>query len=85
MSTKTKAPRTPARPPQPVTTYWIDVNDHLPDVEITVNIHIADTEDDPVWIGYRDVDEDGDIWRLVSGDIVEGVTHWAEMLEAPHL
>lgn len=57
---------------------WIDAGKELPDADMTVLISVsAGTE--PVWMGFWD----GEIWREVSGAICTGVTHWANLPEAP--
>jgi hypothetical protein len=59
--------------------FWSDVNDELPDDDITVLI-AQDDANEPVWLGYRD----GDFWRDVSGTAyINKVTHWADLPELP--
>jgi hypothetical protein len=59
---------------------WQSVADQMPDDDLTVMIHHPE-EDEPVWLGYHDGDDD--TWRTVDGTRCE-VTHWAEMPDAPN-
>ena len=56
---------------------WTKCSDGLPDDEITVLLAFDDGE---VWTGFRD----GDDWRYLSADLIEGgVTHWAHLPAHP--
>ena len=60
------------------TVLWTAVEQSMPDSDTTVLIH-APTSSEPVWLGFHD----GEHWREVSGDIVEGVRHWADLPLGP--
>ncbi len=65
-------------PPQPRTTYWIDVQDHLPDDETRVLVAFDDGEVD---VAYRDADR----WLGAMDSVLEtAVTHWADLPEPPN-
>lgn len=63
-----------------MTTFWIDVEDHLPGPDQVVLLAIAD-KIEPVWMGFRD--DTDDCWRLVDACPVEHVTHWADLPQPP--
>lgn len=69
---------TTASPPKPVTTFWIDVLDHLPDDETTVLVAYDGID---VASGFMD----GGVWKYEgSGNPIEGtVTHWADLPTHP--
>jgi hypothetical protein len=63
-------------PPQPVTIYWIDVRDHLPDDEITVLVSSGDQDID---VGYHLAGE----WYRTYGQLLGDVAYWADLPEPP--
>ena len=63
----------------PATVLWMNAELSLPDSDLTVLIHCPKS-DDPIWLGYHD----GEEWCLASGDTIwSGVSHWAQLPEAP--
>jgi len=56
---------------------WREVEDELPDADMTVLVHMDDGE---VWTGFLD----GEVWRFVSGDRIEArVLHWMQFPHPP--
>ena len=53
---------------------WIDVNDEMPDSDLTVLVFTGGE----TWLGYFD----GNVWQSVEAGAIE-VTHWMELPEGP--
>lgn len=66
------------KPPQPRTTFWIDVRDHMPDDEIQVLVYLAT---DQHQLAYH---VDGQ-WRSAETEreLDSEVTHWADPPDPP--
>jgi hypothetical protein len=66
-----------AKPPQPREIYWIDVEDHLPDDEITVLV--CDVQGD-MYLAYH---AEGEWWQEgfnpVLGTLIGNVSYWADL------
>lgn len=59
---------------------WIAAADALPDTDTTVLLH-SPMSNEPVWLGWWD--SAAKVWRYVEGSVARGVTHWAEIPDAP--
>lgn len=55
---------------------WVCVRDQLPDDDLCVLIAFGDGE---VWTGFLDAG----VWRYVSSDPADGVTHWMSFPAPP--
>lgn len=69
---------------QAVQVHWVSVEDHLPDDDTTVLVHVSNGEGEPIWPGFHS----GDQWFWADGSEVtaaECVTHWADFPEPPEL
>lgn len=53
---------------------WKAVGQGLPDSDQTV-IVFSPKADEPVWLGFHD----GETWRDIGAERLDGVTHWAQM------
>ena len=63
---------------------WFEVGTILPDDDTTVLIYLP--EDDEVWLGYCETQDDGSTeWFHSNRYEIDEVTHWAHMPEPPNM
>lgn len=71
------------KPPEVVVpTTWIATRVRVPDTDRTVLIYTPEDEEDPVWMGWWDAEEECFI-ESSSGAALGMVTWWAEKPAAP--